>query len=81
MTDDIWKRDEIESPCVKICSIHPVERICIGCYRTVEEITAWSRMAPESRRRIMSELKARAPVLRQRRGGRAARVGAPDAAE
>ncbi len=78
-TDDIWRRDEVDSPCIKICTIHPVERLCIGCYRTIEEITAWSRMAPAQRTAIMTELPDRAPRLRQRRGGRAARMR--DAAE
>jgi hypothetical protein len=80
-TDAIWRRDEVDSPCIKICSIHPVERLCVGCYRTIEEITAWSRMSPETRRAVMAELPARAPRLVQRRGGRAARVGAAKAAE
>lgn len=78
-TDDIWRRDEVDSPCIKICTIHPVERLCIGCYRTIEEITVWSRLSPDARGAIMAELEARAPRLRQRRGGRAARVR--DAAE
>lgn len=78
-TDDIWRRDEVDSPCIKICTIHPVERLCIGCFRTIEEIAAWGRMAPETRRQVMEELPARAPRLRQRRGGRAARMR--DAAE
>ncbi len=73
MTDEVWKRDEIESPCVKICVIHPEERICAGCHRSIEEITAWSRMTPEARRAVMEELPARAERLRKRRGGRAAR--------
>ena len=73
MTDEVWKRDEIESPCVKICVIHPEARICAGCHRSIEEITAWSRMTPEARRAVMDELRARAERLRQRRGGRAAR--------
>ncbi|WP_372605483.1 DUF1289 domain-containing protein, partial [Actibacterium sp.] len=34
MTDDIWKRDEIESPCIKICVIEPNSRLCTGCLRT-----------------------------------------------
>ena len=38
MSDELWKRQEIESPCVKICVVHPTERICIGCHRSVEEI-------------------------------------------
>lgn len=74
MSDDIWKRDEIESPCIKVCVVHPVERLCTGCLRSIEEITAWSRMTPETRARIMAELPERAGRLKQRRGGRAARL-------
>jgi uncharacterized protein len=75
MTDDIWKRDEIESPCIKVCVIHPEARICAGCHRTIEEIGGWSRMTPEERRRIMDELPARAARLAVRRGGRRGRTG------
>jgi hypothetical protein len=71
MTGDIWAREEIESPCVKLCVIHPEARICAGCYRTIDEITAWSRLSSEDRRRIMTALPERAPLLAQRRGGRA----------
>lgn len=75
MTDDVWKRQEVESPCIKVCVVHPEARICVGCHRSVDEIAAWSRMTPEERRRIMAELPARAPLLRRRRGGRAGRTG------
>ena len=74
MSDDVWKRDEIESPCIKICVIHPTERLCTGCLRTLDEIGGWSRMSPEARRAVMDDLPARAPRLKQRRGGRAARL-------
>lgn len=73
-TDKVWKRDEIESPCIKLCVIHPEERICTGCYRSIEEITGWARKTPEERRAIMEELPSRAPRLKKRRGGRAARL-------
>ncbi len=74
MSDDIWKRDEIESPCVKICVIHPQHRLCTGCLRSIDEIGAWSRMTPEDRRAVMKELPDRESLLKKRRGGRAARV-------
>ncbi|MFL2785673.1 MAG: DUF1289 domain-containing protein [Paracoccaceae bacterium] len=74
MSNQIWKRDEIASPCVKICVVHPVERICTGCYRSIDEIGAWSRMSPEERAAIMQELPDRAVSLKKRRGGRAARI-------
>lgn len=74
MRDEVWKRNEVDSPCVKLCTVHPTERLCIGCLRTVEEITAWSRMDAATRRTIIAELPARAPRLAHRRGGRAARL-------
>lgn len=74
MTGEIWARDEIASPCVKICVIHPEAGLCVGCLRNRDEIAAWSRMSPETRAAVMAELPARAPRLTRRRGGRAARV-------
>ncbi|WP_147125439.1 DUF1289 domain-containing protein [Shimia ponticola] len=73
-SEEVWVRAEIESPCIKLCSIHPEERICIGCLRSMDEIGSWSKMTPEERMRIMAELPQRAPRLRKRRGGRTART-------
>jgi predicted Fe-S protein YdhL (DUF1289 family) len=74
MSDQVWKRQEIQSPCINICVVHPGEGICTGCYRTVDEITQWSKMSVEERAEITAVLPARAPQLRKRRGGRAARL-------
>ena len=74
MKDEVWERDEIQSPCVKLCVVHPEARLCVGCYRSIEEITAWSRLSPEARAAVMAELPLRAPRLAQRRGGRAGRL-------
>lgn len=70
---EIWQRNEIDSPCVKICVIHPQVKICIGCNRTGDEIAAWSRLSAEARSAIMAELPARSKLLTQRRGGRSGR--------
>jgi uncharacterized protein len=77
-TDRIWNRDEVESPCVKVCVVHPEARICTGCLRTIDEIAAWSRLSAEDRRAILAVLPSRAPLLRQRRGGRAGRLSRRD---
>ncbi|XDA96933.1 DUF1289 domain-containing protein [Sulfitobacter sp. LCG007] len=74
MSEDIWTRNEVESPCVRVCVIHPEARLCTGCLRTVEEITGWSKMSPEERREIMAGLPDRQSQLTRRRGGRAARL-------
>ena len=70
----VWKRDEIESPCVQVCVIHPETRLCVGCSRSIDEIGAWSRMNPEQRRTIMAELPLRKAAPKHRRGGRNARL-------
>ena len=72
--DDVWKRNEIASPCVKLCVVHPEERICVGCFRSIEEISGWSRMTQEERAAVMAELPSRAPRLAKRRGGRMGRL-------
>jgi predicted Fe-S protein YdhL (DUF1289 family) len=75
MSDEVWTRDEIESPCVRICVVHPEARICTGCYRSIDEIASWGRMSPEARRAVMEDLPARRTKLAVRRGGRAAKLG------
>ncbi|NHQ73372.1 DUF1289 domain-containing protein [Roseovarius gahaiensis] len=70
----VWTRNEIESPCVRICVVHPEARICTGCYRSMDEIARWSKMSHEERREVMTALPDRAPMLAKRRGGRAARL-------
>ena len=74
MKDEIWMRDEINSPCVKLCAVHPEERLCVGCYRTIEEISGWSRLTHEARAAIMEDLPKLAPRLMKRRGGRMGRL-------
>ncbi len=75
MSDEVWRRAEIESPCVKICVLHPEADICIGCYRTRHEIAGWSRMTPDARRAVMESLSERQGLLPGRRGGRKGRTG------
>ena len=72
--DEVWKREEVQSPCVKLCVVHPEARICVGCFRSIDEISGWSRLSAEERRAIMDDLPARAPRLIKRRGGRLARI-------
>jgi len=74
MNDDIWKRDEVESPCTKVCVIHPQSRLCTGCLRSIDEIGSWSSMTNDQRKAVLADLPSRSGVLSKRRGGRAARL-------
>lgn len=76
--DEVWRRAEIESPCIKLCVVEPESGLCLGCYRSIEEIGGWSRMSPEARRALMAELPGRADRVKPvRRGGRSARRSRP----
>ena len=75
MSEDIWKRNEVDSPCVNICIVHPHANICTGCFRTIDEISSWSNMSETERKGIIKELPNRSAKLRSRRGGRAKRLG------
>jgi predicted Fe-S protein YdhL (DUF1289 family) len=49
----------IESPCVNICMLDANTKTCVGCGRTIDEISRWSTMTPADRSRVISELPAR----------------------
>ncbi len=49
----------MDSPCIKICDIDPVTRLCTGCARTLDEIALWPRLSDAQRKHIMALLPAR----------------------
>lgn len=73
----VWRREEPESPCVRVCVVHPQTGYCLGCGRTVEEIARWPRMTAEERRAVLAVLGEREAAPRGRRGGAAARRAGP----
>jgi len=56
----------METPCIKVCNIDPADGLCTGCYRSRHEIARWSSYTDAERRRIMQELKSRAPGATRR---------------
>ncbi len=49
----------IESPCINVCTLDARSGLCLGCGRTIEEITLWASMSGTERARIMGELAGR----------------------
>ncbi len=49
----------IASPCRKLCQLHPIEKVCHGCFRTIDEIAKWAKFSDARRETIMAELPAR----------------------
>ena len=46
------------SPCVRNCCLDQQD-ICLGCGRSIDEITAWHSAGFEGRRRILQQAQAR----------------------
>ncbi|MEM7242214.1 MAG: DUF1289 domain-containing protein [Pseudomonadota bacterium] len=71
---EVWKRQEPDSPCVQVCVIEPDSGLCMGCYRTRDEIAAWGAMDRPDRLSLMQVLPSRADQIKpKRRGGRRGR--------
>jgi uncharacterized protein len=49
----------IVSPCINVCRMTPVTGYCEGCFRTIPEITEWSRATDERKRAILAEVASR----------------------
>lgn len=57
----------ISSPCIKICVIDPVSRLCAGCGRSLAEIARWGSMSEAERLAIMAKLRERSAATSPRR--------------
>lgn len=42
----------VPSPCISVCRMDPETGLCIGCYRTLDEIAGWSAMADPEKRAV-----------------------------
>ncbi|HYL25261.1 MAG TPA: DUF1289 domain-containing protein [Burkholderiales bacterium] len=49
----------MKSPCNNVCQMDPQSGLCIGCARTLDEITRWAEMTDTERDRVMAELPMR----------------------
>lgn len=47
------------SPCIGVCTLEPQTRLCIGCFRSIDEIAAWSRYSMEEKRQVLAKLEGR----------------------
>jgi predicted Fe-S protein YdhL (DUF1289 family) len=46
------------SPCIGVCKLD-AHGVCIGCFRRIEEIAAWTRMTELQRRQVVAALAKR----------------------
>ena len=51
----------VQSPCVSLCKLDE-ERVCMGCFRHVEDIREWRSADDQRRREIIAQATARKAV-------------------
>ena len=49
----------VPSPCNSICTIDAKFGVCIGCYRTLDEIARWMQLSDAQKREVVRSLPAR----------------------
>ncbi len=52
--------DTVISPCVSICRLDK-DNVCMGCYRTVEEVREWYNLSNEEKQKILDAIEKRKP--------------------
>ena len=53
------------SPCVNICTLDTDLALCQGCFRTLAEISAWSRVSNDERLGILDAVALRRQAASQ----------------
>lgn len=48
----------VKSPCIEVCSLNDQD-VCIGCYRTANEIIEWFSAPDERKREILMSVNER----------------------
>ena len=43
----------VESPCVEVCRMDPAMEVCVGCWRTLDEIARWRDMGEAERESVL----------------------------
>jgi len=49
----------LPSPCINICRMDADNGLCLGCFRTIDEITVWSRTDDSHRADILAAIARR----------------------
>jgi predicted Fe-S protein YdhL (DUF1289 family) len=58
----------VPSPCIEVCRMDAASGWCEGCLRSIDEISAWSRLDDAAKRAVWAALaQRRAALERQRR--------------
>ncbi len=52
-------KEKWESPCIDVCRMDSHTGLCRGCFRTIGEISDWTKLSRAERREILDALPRR----------------------
>ena len=50
---------EVRSPCTSVCTIDDATGLCVGCYRSLDEIAGWIGLSADQKRAVIAKLPSR----------------------
>jgi len=56
--DKLDDSDAVQSPCIRNCCLNEDET-CLGCFRSIDEITGWSKASVAERLQILKNTRQR----------------------
>jgi predicted Fe-S protein YdhL (DUF1289 family) len=57
----------VESPCIENCCLNN-EKICLGCFRSLDEISQWQQMNDRTRQNVLLKAEQRRSAHEMKRG-------------
>jgi predicted Fe-S protein YdhL (DUF1289 family) len=54
------------SPCIRQCTLDPDTNVCLGCFRTLEEILHWTKLSEAEKQAVLDRLPERRAERSQR---------------
>jgi len=58
MAENQARRRPVPSPCVNVCALG-LDDLCIGCFRTGQEIANWGSLSDEERLEVLRQVSER----------------------
>ena len=56
---------KVDSPCIGICQLDPDSGLCVGCFRTRDEVAVWGAASDGLKRDILAKTRERRVANRE----------------
>jgi len=54
----------VASPCTSVCKMDSESKLCLSCWRTLEEIVAWGSNSDEEKKKVWALIASRRDAIK-----------------